>query len=67
MLKSYGVLNQTGFAKILKKVEKETRIPCLVSYTEKIALENFVSSKRLDELIAEVEKGYATSFCKFLV
>lgn len=62
LLHSYRVLNHTGFIKISKKIEKETRIPCLVAFTKAVDATNFVASKTLDELLASVEKGYTESF-----
>lgn len=62
MLKSYRVLNRTGFAKALKKYEKATRIPCAVKYSEKVEKANFVASTKLDDLIRETENAFANVF-----
>lgn len=62
MLKSYRVLNRTGFVKALKKYEKTTKIPCATSYTPKVDKANFVASTNLDELIRETEDAFASVF-----
>ncbi|GAA6021422.1 hypothetical protein JCM10207_004728 [Rhodosporidiobolus poonsookiae] len=62
MLKSYRVLNRTGFAKALKKFEKATGIPCAAQYTKKVEAANFVSSPELDELIRKTEDAFAEVF-----
>ncbi|BGP16090.1 hypothetical protein JCM10213_007531 [Rhodosporidiobolus nylandii] len=62
MLKSYRVLNRTGFAKALKKYEKATGIPCAAKYTQKVDAANFVSSTKLDDLIRETEDAFAEVF-----
>ncbi|BGP02696.1 EXS family protein/ERD1/XPR1/SYG1 family protein [Rhodotorula toruloides ATCC 204091] len=62
MLKSYRVLNRTGFAKALKKYEKATQIPCAVKYSEKVEKANFVASTKLDDLIRETENAFANVF-----
>ncbi|GAA6058085.1 hypothetical protein JCM3770_001104 [Rhodotorula araucariae] len=62
MLKSYRVLNRTGFAKALKKFEKATAIPCSVKYSEKVEKANFASSPRLEDLIRETENAFANVF-----
>lgn len=62
MLKSYRVLNRTGFVKSLKKFEKATRIPASSPFSEKLDEANFVSSTKLDELIRETEDGFAEVF-----
>ncbi|GAA5941117.1 hypothetical protein JCM1841_003062 [Sporobolomyces salmonicolor] len=62
MLKSYRVLNRTGFAKALKKYEKATGIPCANQYTKKVDAAHFVSSPKLDELIRQTEDAFATVF-----
>lgn len=62
MLKSYRVLNRTGFAKALKKYEKATKIPCAAKYSEKVEKANFVASTKLDDLIRETENAFASVF-----
>ncbi|GAA5901324.1 hypothetical protein JCM5296_006760 [Sporobolomyces johnsonii] len=62
MLKSYRVLNRTGFAKALKKYEKATGIACASQYTKKVDAAPFVSSPKLDELIRQTEDAFATVF-----
>ncbi|KAK4704706.1 hypothetical protein P7C70_g1494, partial [Phenoliferia sp. Uapishka_3] len=62
LLKSYKILNTTGFNKALKKFEKSTRIPCAKQYKEKLHMAHFESSTRLDELIRETEDAFATFF-----
>ncbi|GAA5899437.1 hypothetical protein JCM6882_009116 [Rhodosporidiobolus microsporus] len=62
MLKSYRVLNRTGFAKALKKYEKATAIPCATKYTQKVESANFVASDKLEDLIRETENAFAEVF-----
>ncbi|GAA5929981.1 hypothetical protein JCM3775_004478 [Rhodotorula graminis] len=62
MLKSYRLLNRTGFSKALKKFEKATGIPCSAKYSEKVEKANFVASTRLDDLIRETETAFANVF-----
>ncbi|GAA6010693.1 hypothetical protein JCM11491_002899 [Sporobolomyces phaffii] len=62
MLKSYRVLNRTGFAKGVKKFEKVTSIPCGVQYKPKIEESDFVSSPDLDDLIRKTEDAFASVF-----
>ncbi|GAA5978749.1 hypothetical protein JCM11641_006165 [Rhodosporidiobolus odoratus] len=62
MLKSYRVLNRTGFAKALKKYEKITAIPCAAKYIQKVEAANFVASEKLEELIRETEDAFAEVF-----
>ncbi|BGP39991.1 Xenotropic and polytropic retrovirus receptor 1 [Rhodotorula kratochvilovae] len=62
MLKSYRVLNRTGFAKALKKFEKATAIPCSAKYSEKVEKANFSSSPKLEDLIRETENAFANVF-----
>ncbi|GAA5989572.1 hypothetical protein JCM10908_000534 [Rhodotorula pacifica] len=62
MLKSYRVLNRTGFTKALKKMEKITLIPLAARYAEKVDATNFVKSTKLDDLIRETEDAFATVF-----
>ncbi|GAA5999027.1 Syg1p [Rhodotorula paludigena] len=62
MLKSYRVLNRTGFAKALKKFEKATAIPCSTKYSEKVEAANFASSSTLDDLIRDTENAFAEVF-----
>ncbi|GAA5838875.1 hypothetical protein JCM11251_003725 [Rhodosporidiobolus azoricus] len=64
MLKSYRVLNRTGFAKALKKFEKATAIPCAAKYRQKVESANFVASDKLEELIRETEDAFADVFEK---
>ncbi|GAA5943461.1 Syg1p [Sporobolomyces koalae] len=62
MLKSYRVLNRTGFAKAAKKFEKVTSIPCALQYKPKIENSRFVSSSDLDDLIRKTEDAFASVF-----
>lgn len=61
MLKSYKVLNRTGFAKATKKYEKMTRIPT-AAYAQKVEAAKFVSDATLDELVQKVEDAFASAF-----
>ncbi|GAA5878523.1 hypothetical protein JCM16303_002109 [Sporobolomyces ruberrimus] len=62
MLKSYRVLNRTGFAKGVKKFEKVTSIPCGIQYKPKIENSDFVSGPELEELIRKTEDAFADVF-----
>ncbi|KAG0659046.1 hypothetical protein C6P46_005342 [Rhodotorula mucilaginosa] len=62
MLKSYRVLNRTGFTKALKKYDKVTLIPLAARYAEKVDKADFVTSTKLDDLIRETEDAFATAF-----
>ncbi len=61
MLKSYKVLNRTGFAKATKKYEKMTRVPA-AGYSKKVDAAAFVSDSTLDELVQKVEDAFASAF-----
>ncbi|GAA6063122.1 hypothetical protein JCM10212_002325 [Sporobolomyces blumeae] len=62
MLKSYRVLNRTGFAKAAKKFEKTTCIPCGAQYKPKVEDSVFVASSELDDLIRRTEDAFASVF-----
>ncbi|KAK4047730.1 Xenotropic and polytropic retrovirus receptor 1 [Microbotryomycetes sp. JL201] len=62
MLKSYRVMNRTGFAKATKKFEKATKIPCSAALSEKLDKSALVTSDKLDELIKETENVFAAAF-----
>ncbi|KAL8281446.1 hypothetical protein RQP46_006130 [Phenoliferia psychrophenolica] len=62
ILKSYKVLNCTGFAKSLKKFEKATRIPCASAFSPTLLHSQLESSTRLDELIRGTEDAFARVF-----
>lgn len=61
MIKSYRVLNRTGFAKAAKKYEKMTRIPA-AAYAAKVGRAAFTSDPTLEELVAKVEDAFASAF-----
>ena len=50
---------KSGFVKILKKMEKGTKIPCSKSYGIKLEAANFVKADKLDQLIRDTEDGFA--------
>ncbi|KAM0787692.1 hypothetical protein ACM66B_003754 [Microbotryomycetes sp. NB124-2] len=62
MLKSYRVLNRTGFAKATKKFEKATKIPCAATFGQKVDQTALVTSDKLEELIKETENVFAAAF-----
>lgn len=56
-------LNRTGFSKICKKMEKNTRIPCSAWYlTNKVNPSHFVASPKLDDLSRAIEDVFAKFF-----
>jgi hypothetical protein len=61
-IKSYRLLNRTGFSKILKKFEKSTEIPCSADFMARVNQSNFVQSSKLDELSSKVEQLFAQHF-----
>jgi SPX domain protein involved in polyphosphate accumulation len=61
-IKSYRIINRTGFSKILKKFEKSTEIPCSQEFMLRVNQSNFVQSTKPDELSSKVEQLFATHF-----
>lgn len=63
ILKNYKILNRTGFAKILKKFEKTTQVPCSNPYYKaKITPSVLVSSDTVERLIKSTEEIYTAYF-----
>ncbi|KAK4056864.1 Xenotropic and polytropic retrovirus receptor 1 [Microbotryomycetes sp. JL221] len=62
MLKSYRVLNRTGFAKATKKFEKATKIPCSAKFSARVDETALVTSEKLEDLIKETENVFAAAF-----
>ncbi|GAA99322.1 hypothetical protein E5Q_06017 [Mixia osmundae IAM 14324] len=54
-IKSYRILNLTGFSKALKKYEKTTSTPCSKQYMAKVDATPLKQSTRLDELMQSTE------------
>ncbi len=62
LLKSYRMLNRTGFRKMAKKFDKVTGSHCLDWYTNKVNSSYFGTSDVLDNLIPKVEDLYSIYF-----
>lgn len=62
MLKSFRVMNRTGFTKALKKFEKATKIPCASAYSSKLDSCSFISSELLEGMIRDTEDSFASVF-----
>lgn len=62
LLKSYRMLNRTGFRKLLKKFDKQTQFELSPRYMEKVNGSNFASSDVLDNIATKVEDVYSTNF-----
>ncbi|KDN39317.1 SPX-domain-containing protein [Tilletiaria anomala UBC 951] len=56
ILKNYGILNRTGFAKILKKAEKTWEVPVADAYFQaRVAPSILVTSQRVEMLLKSTE------------
>lgn len=62
LLKSYRMLNRTGFRKLLKKFDKRTGQSLSSNYMEKVNDSHFASSDTLDNLLPKVEDMYSANF-----
>ncbi|KAF9285758.1 hypothetical protein BGZ68_003584 [Mortierella alpina] len=63
MIKNYKVLNETGFAKIIKKFDKTAGWKATKAFNiSKLHPRYFMSSSTLEELITETEKLYIEKF-----
>ncbi|PVV03057.1 hypothetical protein BB560_002474 [Smittium megazygosporum] len=68
MLKSFRVLNKTGFVKILKKYTKATGWEAgPASFLEFVDTNYFVTSTKLDTAIRDIEKVYADRYSGGLI
>lgn len=62
LLKSYKILNETGFQKILKKFDKTAGWKASGLYTQKINKYHWAKSKKLDEFLNDTENLYIQEF-----
>ncbi|GAA99323.1 hypothetical protein E5Q_06018 [Mixia osmundae IAM 14324] len=62
LIKSYKLLNLTGFSKIVKKAEKVLAIPCAQPYMAKVDATPLRQSTRLERLIQSTEDLFARHF-----
>lgn len=63
ILKNYKILNRTGFAKILKKLEKATEVQCGDAYySAKVAPSILVCSESVEKLLKGTEEIYTAYF-----
>jgi hypothetical protein len=62
LLKSYRMLNRTGFRKLLKKFDKRLNTNLSATYMEKVNSSYFASSDVLENMTPKVEDMYSTSF-----
>lgn len=63
-VKSYRLLNRTGFSKVTKKMEKVTKIKCQSEYNAKVSKTHFATSKVIDDLQSETETLFGVNFEK---
>lgn len=63
-VKSYRLLNRTGFSKVTKKMEKVTKIKCQNEYNAKVSKTHFATSKVIDDLQSETETLFGVNFEK---
>lgn len=62
LLKSYRMLNSTGFRKLLKKFDKQTHSNLSSSYMKKVNESYFGSSDIVDNLLPKVEDQFSLNF-----
>lgn len=62
LLKSYRMLNRTGFRKLLKKFDKRLGTNISPGYMEKVDHSHFGSSDVLENMTPKVEDMYSTNF-----
>lgn len=62
LLKSYRLLNQTAFRKMIKKFDKMTGRNMQVSYMEKVNTSYFCQSDVVEDLLRKTEDMYANYF-----
>lgn len=62
LLKSYRMLNRTGFRKLVKKFDKQTKSNISVWYMEKVNSSYFGTSDVLDNMIPKVEELFSLYF-----
>ncbi|KAG2230138.1 hypothetical protein INT48_001480 [Thamnidium elegans] len=64
LLKSYKVLNQSGFQKILKKFDKTAGWKASGLYTQKINKFHWATSHKIDDIMHDTEKLYIDEFAE---
>ncbi|KAL7324200.1 Xenotropic and polytropic retrovirus receptor 1 [Mucor circinelloides] len=62
LLKSYKILNETGFQKILKKFDKTAGWKASTLYMEKVRRYHWAKSHKLDEFLHDTENLYIEEF-----
>jgi len=62
LLKSYRMLNRTGFRKLTKKFDKKTKSEISTWYMEKVNSSYFCTSDVLDNMIPKVEELFSLYF-----
>ncbi|CAO3698897.1 unnamed protein product [Rhizopus stolonifer] len=62
LLKSYKILNETGFGKILKKFDKTAGWKASKLYTQKMNEYHWIKSQRIDEILNDTEELYIEEF-----
>ncbi|QOU18127.1 hypothetical protein BRETT_005187 [Brettanomyces bruxellensis] len=62
LLKSYRMMNRTGFRKLIKKYDKAVGDTLLPGYMQKVDGEYFTTSGVLDDLVTQVETMFARYF-----
>lgn len=63
-VKSYRLLNRTGFSKVTKKMEKVTKIKCQNEYNAIVSKTHFANSKVIDDLQSDTETLFGVNFEK---
>lgn len=62
LLKSYRMMNRTGFRKLIKKYDKAVGDTLLPEYMQKVDTQYFTTSGVLDDLVTQVETMFAKYF-----
>ncbi|KAI8340182.1 SPX domain-containing protein [Chlamydoabsidia padenii] len=64
LLRSYKILNETGFQKILKKFDKTAGWKASTIYDKKLKMYHWVKSDVLDNIIKDTEQFFVNEFTK---
>ena len=62
LLKSYRMLNRTGFRKLLKKFDKRLKTNLSATYMAKVDASHFASSDVLENMTPKIEDMYSMNF-----